>query len=100
MAKLFQGKNQHPAHNNERVLIKRKRKIVHNERNFLEYKQVKGPPKHKYISDLTKKQNLNFIALSETGRSEFMPRFLKNLHAGRDYLCIPWLLRADLEGCY
>jgi hypothetical protein len=35
MAKLFQGKNQHPAHNNERVLIKRRIKVVHNERDFL-----------------------------------------------------------------
>jgi hypothetical protein len=36
---------------------------------------------------LTKKNNLNFIAVSETGRSDFTPRFLKNLYAGRDYLC-------------
>jgi hypothetical protein len=37
----------------------------------------KDPKKHKFISDLTKENNLNFIAISETGRSDFMPRFLK-----------------------
>jgi exonuclease III len=46
----------------------------------------KDPKKHKFISDLTKENNLNFIAISETGRSDFMPIFLKNLCAGRDYL--------------
>jgi hypothetical protein len=46
----------------------------------------KDPKKHKFISDLTKENNLNFIAISETGRSDFSPRFLKNLCAGRDYL--------------
>jgi exonuclease III len=42
--------------------------------------------KHKFISDLTKENNLNFIAISEAGRSDFTPRFLKNLCSGRDYL--------------
>jgi hypothetical protein len=73
IAKLFCGKNHHHAHNKEKVQIKRRIKIVHNERDFLKYKRVKGPKKHKYISDLTKEQNLNFIALSKTERSEFMP---------------------------
>jgi hypothetical protein len=44
------------------------------------------PKKHKFISDLTRENNLDFIAISETGRSEFTPRFLKNLYIGRDYL--------------
>jgi hypothetical protein len=39
----------------------------------------KDPKKHKFISDLTKENNLNFIAISETRRSDFIPRFLKNL---------------------
>jgi hypothetical protein len=42
--------------------------------------------KLKHISDLTKEHNLIFIALLETGRSEFMPSFLKNISARRDYL--------------
>jgi exonuclease III len=47
---------------------------------------LRDPQKLKHVSYLTKEHNLNFIALSETGRSEFMPSFLKNLCAGRDYL--------------
>jgi hypothetical protein len=46
----------------------------------------KTQKKHKFISDLTKENSLNFIAISETGRSDFLPRFLKNLCSGRDYL--------------
>jgi hypothetical protein len=47
---------------------------------------LKDPKKHKFISDLTKEHDLNFIALSKTRRSDFGPRFLKNLCVGRDYL--------------
>jgi hypothetical protein len=46
----------------------------------------KDPKKHKFISDLTKKNSLNFIAILETGRSDFSTRFLKNLYLRRDYL--------------
>jgi hypothetical protein len=53
----------------------------------------KDPKKHKFISDLTKENNLNFIAISETGRGDFTPRFLKNLCAGRDYL---WHCKAPI----
>jgi predicted DNA binding protein len=42
--------------------------------------------KHKFISDLMKENKLNFIAISETKRSELMSRFLKSLCGGRDYL--------------
>jgi hypothetical protein len=42
--------------------------------------------KHKFVSDLMKENGLSFIALSETRRSEFMPRFLKNLCVGRYFL--------------
>jgi hypothetical protein len=54
---------------------------------FWNTNKLKDPQKLKHIGDLTKEHNLNFIALSETGRSEFMPSFLKNLCAGRDFLC-------------
>jgi hypothetical protein len=54
--------------------------------NFWNSNGFKDPKKHKFISDLTKENNLNFIAISEAGRSEFMFRFLKNLCVGRDYL--------------
>jgi hypothetical protein len=46
----------------------------------------KNPKKHKYISDLTKENNLEFIVVSETERSDFSSRFLKNMYFGRDYL--------------
>jgi hypothetical protein len=46
----------------------------------------KDPKKHKYISDLTKENSLEFIAVSEIGRSDFSLRFLKNLCVGREYL--------------
>jgi hypothetical protein len=46
----------------------------------------KDPKKHKFISDLTKENNLDFIAVSETRRSNFALRFLKNLCSRRDYL--------------
>jgi exonuclease III len=45
---------------------------------------LKDPKKHKFISDLTKEHNLNFIALSKIGRSNFTPKFLKSLCAGRN----------------
>jgi hypothetical protein len=44
------------------------------------------PKKHKFVSDLTKENDLSFIAILESGRSDFMPRFLKNLSGGRDFL--------------
>jgi hypothetical protein len=35
---------------------------------------------------MTKEHSLIFITLLETGRSDFMPKFLKNLCRARDYL--------------
>jgi hypothetical protein len=46
----------------------------------------KDPKKHKFVSDLTKENSLNFIAISKMSRSDFTPRFLKHLCSGRDYL--------------
>jgi hypothetical protein len=34
---------------------------------------LKDPKKRKFISDLTKEHSLNFIAILEMGRSDFMP---------------------------
>ncbi|KAL5676668.1 hypothetical protein ACJX0J_012799, partial [Zea mays] len=39
----------------------------------------KDPKKHRFIYDLMKEQNLNFIAISETGRSDFMPSVIYGL---------------------
>jgi hypothetical protein len=44
------------------------------------------PKKYKFISDLTKEQNLYFIALSETERKSFTSPLLKNLCVGREYI--------------
>jgi hypothetical protein len=37
----------------------------------------KDPKKYKFVGNLTKENNLNFIAVSETGRSDFMLDFSK-----------------------
>ena len=46
----------------------------------------KDPKKHRFISDTTKEENLNFIAISETVRRSFTDSFLKNLCGGRNYI--------------
>ncbi|PVH35203.1 hypothetical protein PAHAL_7G126000 [Panicum hallii] len=46
----------------------------------------KDPKKYRFVTDLTKELDLNFIALSETVKSEFSDSFLKNLCAGRDFI--------------
>jgi hypothetical protein len=53
---------------------------------FWNTNRLRDPQKLKHISDLTKEHNLNFIALSKSGRSEFTLSFLKNHCAGREYL--------------
>jgi hypothetical protein len=45
-----------------------------------------GTQKHRFILDLTKEQDLSFIAILETGKRNFTPPFLKNLCAGRDFI--------------
>ena len=43
--------------------------------------------KYRFLSDLTKeKKNLDFIALSKTGRAKFPQSTLNNICAGRDFL--------------
>jgi exonuclease III len=42
--------------------------------------------KYRFLSDLTKEKNLDFIALSETGRANFSQSTLNNICAGRDFL--------------
>ena len=42
--------------------------------------------KHRYLADLVKEEQINFIALSETGRDSFPDNTLKTLCAGRDFL--------------
>jgi len=42
--------------------------------------------KYRFLSELTKEKNLDFIALSETGRANFPQSTLNNICAGRDFL--------------
>jgi hypothetical protein len=56
------------------------------------------PKKHKFVSDLTKENDLGFIAILESGRSDFMPKFLKNLCGGRDFLWHSKAPHGRLEG--
>jgi hypothetical protein len=68
-------------------------------RGFFNSNRLKDPKKHKFISDLTKENNLNFIALSEN-MSDFMPRFLKNLYAGEIIVYGIVNLKVDLVACF
>ena len=42
--------------------------------------------KHRYLSDMVREEQINFIALMETGRDNFPDVTLKNLCAGREYI--------------
>jgi hypothetical protein len=42
--------------------------------------------KHRYLAELVKEEQINFIALSETGRDSFPDHVLKNLCGGHDFL--------------
>jgi hypothetical protein len=44
------------------------------------------PKKYRFLSDLTKEKNLDFIALSKTGTTNFPQSTLNNICAGRDFL--------------
>jgi hypothetical protein len=46
----------------------------------------RDPKNHRFISDLTKEQNLSFIAISETVRKSFTDPFLRNLCGGRNFI--------------
>jgi hypothetical protein len=48
----------------------------------------KDPKKHRFISDLTREQDLCFIAISKTGRKGFNDSTLRNLCGGRNFYCI------------
>lgn len=46
----------------------------------------RDPLKHRFISELTKEQNLSFIAISETIKRSFTESFLRNLCGGRNFI--------------
>jgi hypothetical protein len=41
---------------------------------------------HRFLAELVKEEQINFIALSKTGRESFPDHVLKNLCAGRNFL--------------
>jgi hypothetical protein len=45
-----------------------------------------GPKNISFLADITKEKGLNFIAVSETRRSEFTPRFIKNMCVGKEFI--------------
>jgi hypothetical protein len=47
--------------------------------------------KYRFLSELTKEKNLDYIALSETGRASFSQSSLNSLCADRDFIwhCMP-----------
>ena len=42
--------------------------------------------KHRFLAKLVKEEQINFIALSETGRDDFPDHILKNLCGGHEFL--------------
>jgi hypothetical protein len=62
---------------------------------FWNFNGFKDPKKHRFVSDLTREQNLCFIreqnlcfiAISETGRKGFTDAVLRNLCGGMNFLC-------------
>jgi len=49
---------------------------------FWNSRGLKDLAKHKFLADLVMDEQINFIALSETGRDDFPDHILKNLCAG------------------
>jgi hypothetical protein len=46
----------------------------------------RDPKNHRFISDITREQNLSFIGISEIGRRSFSDPFLRNLCSGENFL--------------
>ena len=53
---------------------------------FWNYNGFADSKKYRFLSDLTREKDLDFIALSETGRATFPQSTLNNICAGRDFL--------------
>jgi hypothetical protein len=69
--------------------------------NFWNSNGCKDPKKHRFISDLTREQQLCFIAVSKMGRKNFNDAVLRNLCGGRNFLWRCKEPRGDLEAsCY
>ena len=51
----------------------------------------RNPGKHLFMQESIRERKLDFLALSETGRSNFATPFLNHLAAGQDFswFCLP-----------
>jgi hypothetical protein len=78
-----------PYHTSKNIglsLLRKKQKTIPDERIFFGITMGLLIQKNRFLSDLTKEKNLDFIALLETGRANFPQSTLKNIYAGRDFL--------------
>ena len=52
---------------------------------------IRDPNKHRFIQETVRDKKLDFLALSETGRSNFATPFLNHLACGLDFawFCLP-----------
>ena len=57
------------------------------------------PAKHDFIQETVREQRLDFIALSETGRSNFATHFINRLAAGLVLHGTFYLLMVGQGGC-
>jgi hypothetical protein len=61
--------------------------------------------KHRFLAEQVKEEQINFVAISETGRDSFPDHVLKNLCAGHDFLWhtmvygATWEIRWHPSGC-
>jgi hypothetical protein len=76
--------------------IQEKANFPKSQKPFKDYYKMKGVfwnsrgladlAKHRFLVELVKEEQINFIALSETSCESFPDHVLKNLCAGRDFL--------------
>jgi hypothetical protein len=76
--------------------IQEKANFPKSQKPFKDYYKMKGVfwnsrgladlAKHRFLAELVKEEQINFIALSETSCESFPDHVLKNLCAGRDFL--------------
>jgi hypothetical protein len=75
---------------------KKKANFPKSQNPFKDYYKMKGVfwnsrgpadlAKHRFLAELVREEQINFIALSETGRESFPDHVLKNLCARHDFL--------------
>ena len=67
---------------------------------FWNSRGLKDLAKRRFLADASLEHHLDFIALSETGRGNFTPQFLRTLSGGVDFDWHCPLLEEDPVGFY